>query len=138
MKKHNPSIPILLREAQGTRPKVYARYEFGQEESKSLEGKAGETHEANVALADGHPDHGSRRRGEDWVGQVDDGSLTVWIVLQACRTDKSRRRSRCWSRRDNRWECARMGRGGCSETACHDGMNGRTDGARGLVGWLVS
>ncbi|KAK7729832.1 hypothetical protein SLS53_009130 [Cytospora paraplurivora] len=40
MKKHNPSIPILLREAQGTQPKVYARYEFGQEKSKSLEGKA--------------------------------------------------------------------------------------------------
>lgn len=39
MKKHNPSIPIMLREAQGTSPKVYARYEFGQEKSQSLEGK---------------------------------------------------------------------------------------------------
>lgn len=38
MKKHNPSIPILLREANGTLPKVYARYEFGQEKSQSLEG----------------------------------------------------------------------------------------------------
>lgn len=38
MKKHNPSIPIMLREAQGTSPKVYARYEFGQEKSQSLEG----------------------------------------------------------------------------------------------------
>ncbi|KAF3765103.1 glucose catabolic process to ethanol [Cryphonectria parasitica EP155] len=38
MKKHNPSTPIMLREAQGTQPKVYARYEFGKEESKSLEG----------------------------------------------------------------------------------------------------
>jgi NADH dehydrogenase (ubiquinone) 1 alpha subcomplex subunit 2 len=26
MKKNNPSIPIMLREAQGTEPKVYARY----------------------------------------------------------------------------------------------------------------
>lgn len=26
MKKNNPSIPIMLREAQGTLPKVYARY----------------------------------------------------------------------------------------------------------------
>lgn len=42
MKKHNPSIPIMLREAQGTRPKVYARYEFGKEESHSLEGEAPE------------------------------------------------------------------------------------------------
>lgn len=40
MKKHNPSIPIMLREAQGTSPKVYARYEFGQEKSQSLEGTA--------------------------------------------------------------------------------------------------
>ncbi|CAN8100670.1 unnamed protein product [Discula destructiva] len=38
MKKHNPSIPIMLREAQGTLPKVYARFEFGQETSRSLEG----------------------------------------------------------------------------------------------------
>lgn len=38
MKKHNPSIPIMLREAQGTLPRVYARYELGREESKSLEG----------------------------------------------------------------------------------------------------
>ena len=38
MKKHNPSIPIMLREAQGTSPKVYARYDFGQEKSQSLEG----------------------------------------------------------------------------------------------------
>lgn len=38
MKKNNPSIPIMLREATGTLPKVYARYEFGREKSQSLEG----------------------------------------------------------------------------------------------------
>ena len=38
MKKHNPSTPIMVREAAGTLPKVYARYEFGQEKSQSLEG----------------------------------------------------------------------------------------------------
>ncbi|KAK0717154.1 thioredoxin-like protein [Lasiosphaeria miniovina] len=38
MKKNNPSIPIMLREAAGTQPKVYARYEFGQEKSQILEG----------------------------------------------------------------------------------------------------
>ncbi|KAJ4298702.1 hypothetical protein N0V88_003734 [Collariella sp. IMI 366227] len=26
MKKNNPAIPIMLREAQGTLPKIYARY----------------------------------------------------------------------------------------------------------------
>ncbi|KAL2758492.1 hypothetical protein ACRALDRAFT_1055371 [Sodiomyces alcalophilus JCM 7366] len=38
MKKHNPQIPIMLREAAGTAPKVYARYDFGVEKAKSLEG----------------------------------------------------------------------------------------------------
>ncbi|KAG7291815.1 hypothetical protein NEMBOFW57_001836 [Staphylotrichum longicolle] len=38
MKKNNPTIPIMLREAQGTLPKVYARYAFGKEKSESLEG----------------------------------------------------------------------------------------------------
>jgi len=39
MKKNNPTTPILIREAAGTVPKIYARYEFGQEKSQSLEGK---------------------------------------------------------------------------------------------------
>ncbi|KAI1398847.1 NADH dehydrogenase, alpha subcomplex, subunit 2 [Hypoxylon fuscum] len=38
MKKNNPFTPIMLREASGTLPKVYARYDFGKETSKSLEG----------------------------------------------------------------------------------------------------
>ncbi|KZZ99103.1 NADH:ubiquinone oxidoreductase 10.5kD subunit [Moelleriella libera RCEF 2490] len=38
MKKNNPQTPILIREAQGTLPKVYARYEFGDERAQSLEG----------------------------------------------------------------------------------------------------
>jgi NADH dehydrogenase (ubiquinone) 1 alpha subcomplex subunit 2 len=56
MKKHNPQIPIMLREAAGTAPRVYARYgpsenpppdtqhesntftDLGVEKSQSLEG----------------------------------------------------------------------------------------------------
>ncbi|PQE21279.1 hypothetical protein CJF32_00006404 [Rutstroemia sp. NJR-2017a WRK4] len=38
MKKHNPNTPIMLREAAGTSPKVYARYEFGRERSEDLTG----------------------------------------------------------------------------------------------------
>ncbi|KAH8662356.1 thioredoxin-like protein [Xylariales sp. PMI_506] len=38
MKKNNPNTPILIREAAGTLPKVYARYELGKEKSQSLEG----------------------------------------------------------------------------------------------------
>ena len=39
MKKHNPYTPILLREASGTEPKVFARFEFGKEKSISLKGR---------------------------------------------------------------------------------------------------
>ncbi|UNI24031.1 hypothetical protein JDV02_009811 [Purpureocillium takamizusanense] len=38
MKKNNPNTPIMIREAAGTLPKVYARYEFGNEKQQSLEG----------------------------------------------------------------------------------------------------
>ncbi|KAK7419484.1 hypothetical protein QQZ08_007686 [Neonectria magnoliae] len=38
MKRSNPNIPILIREAAGTQPKVYARYDRGTETSHSLEG----------------------------------------------------------------------------------------------------
>lgn len=38
MKKNNPTVPIMLREAQGTLPKIYARYDLGRETSKSLDG----------------------------------------------------------------------------------------------------
>jgi len=38
MKKHNPHIPILIREASGIHPEVIARYEFGKETQESLSG----------------------------------------------------------------------------------------------------
>ncbi|KAF4628381.1 hypothetical protein G7Y89_g9775 [Cudoniella acicularis] len=38
MKKNNPQTPIMLREAAGIQPRVYARYEFGKEKSESLAG----------------------------------------------------------------------------------------------------
>ncbi|GAB1204635.1 hypothetical protein APSETT445_003297 [Aspergillus pseudonomiae] len=38
MKKHNPHVPILIREASGTLPKVYARYAFGKETLEPLNG----------------------------------------------------------------------------------------------------
>ncbi|EXJ80252.1 NADH dehydrogenase (ubiquinone) 1 alpha subcomplex 2 [Capronia coronata CBS 617.96] len=38
MKHHNPSTPILIREASGVEPKVWARYGFGKEKSESLAG----------------------------------------------------------------------------------------------------
>ncbi|ODM21080.1 NADH-ubiquinone oxidoreductase 10.5 kDa subunit [Aspergillus cristatus] len=38
MKKHNPHIPILIREAAGTLPRVYARYGFGREKQEVLLG----------------------------------------------------------------------------------------------------
>ncbi|OQV01987.1 Mitochondrial ribosomal protein L51 / S25 / CI-B8 domain-containing protein [Cladophialophora immunda] len=38
MKHHNPHIPILIREATGVEPKVWARYGLGKEKSESLSG----------------------------------------------------------------------------------------------------
>ncbi|PYH91894.1 NADH dehydrogenase, alpha subcomplex, subunit 2 [Aspergillus ellipticus CBS 707.79] len=38
MKKHNPYTPILMREAAGTVPRVYARYGFGNEKQEALAG----------------------------------------------------------------------------------------------------
>ncbi|KAI8627819.1 NADH dehydrogenase, alpha subcomplex, subunit 2 [Xylariaceae sp. FL1651] len=49
MKKNNPHTPILLREAAGTLPKIYARYELGKEKSQSLEGLSDKQIEEAVA-----------------------------------------------------------------------------------------
>ncbi|KAF1962783.1 NADH dehydrogenase, alpha subcomplex, subunit 2 [Byssothecium circinans] len=38
MKKHNPHTPIMIREANGIEPKVYARYDFGKEKMIPLKG----------------------------------------------------------------------------------------------------
>ncbi|KAF3910094.1 hypothetical protein AA313_de0202442 [Arthrobotrys entomopaga] len=38
MKKTNPNIPILIREAQGMPPRVFARYELGKEAQIQLSG----------------------------------------------------------------------------------------------------
>jgi NADH dehydrogenase (ubiquinone) 1 alpha subcomplex subunit 2 len=41
MKKNNPYIPIMIREANGTEPRVWARYEFGREKMEDLRGMLG-------------------------------------------------------------------------------------------------
>ncbi|KAH9875271.1 hypothetical protein J1614_004762, partial [Plenodomus biglobosus] len=38
MKKHNPHTPIMIREASGTEPTLYARFDFGKEKKVSLKG----------------------------------------------------------------------------------------------------
>lgn len=38
MKATNPNTPIMLREAGGTLPRVFARFDMGKEKSQSLEG----------------------------------------------------------------------------------------------------
>ncbi|KJX97248.1 unnamed protein product [Zymoseptoria tritici ST99CH_1A5] len=38
MKKNNPHTPIMVREAMGIEPRVYARYEFGVEKVADLKG----------------------------------------------------------------------------------------------------
>ncbi|XP_067124070.1 NADH dehydrogenase [ubiquinone] 1 alpha subcomplex subunit 2 [Centruroides vittatus] len=36
LKQNNPQFPILIRECSGVQPKVYARYDFGKEDSVPL------------------------------------------------------------------------------------------------------
>lgn len=38
MKHHNPHTPIMIREALGIEPRVYARYEYGNEKMEELKG----------------------------------------------------------------------------------------------------
>ncbi|CCC10309.1 hypothetical protein SMACR_02885 [Sordaria macrospora] len=49
MKKDNPATPILIRDASGTPPKIYARFEFGKEKSQSLEGLSDQQIEETVS-----------------------------------------------------------------------------------------
>ncbi|EAW15590.1 L51/S25/CI-B8 domain-containing protein [Aspergillus fischeri NRRL 181] len=49
MKKHNPQTPILIREAAGTLPRVYARYGFGKEKQESLSGLSDQQVEEKVS-----------------------------------------------------------------------------------------
>ncbi|KAG0157238.1 hypothetical protein PDIDSM_4423 [Penicillium digitatum] len=61
MKKHNPQTPIMIREAAGTQPRVYARYAFGKEKQEALSGLSDVqieeriTHIANFAQSDRCP-----------------------------------------------------------------------------------
>ncbi|KAK2765024.1 hypothetical protein FQN54_008723 [Arachnomyces sp. PD_36] len=38
MKKNNPHVPIMMREATGTEPRIFTRYEFGKEKQELLSG----------------------------------------------------------------------------------------------------
>ncbi|KAI1898481.1 hypothetical protein AGOR_G00072790 [Albula goreensis] len=37
LKKANPGFPILIRECSGVQPKLWARYDFGKEQSVALD-----------------------------------------------------------------------------------------------------
>ncbi|TGZ85321.1 NADH-ubiquinone oxidoreductase 105 kDa subunit [Ascodesmis nigricans] len=50
MKKHNPHTPILMREAEGTEARVFARYEFGREQQTTLSGLTDKEIEEKVTL----------------------------------------------------------------------------------------
>jgi len=50
MKHHNPHTPILIREASGVEPRVYARYEFGREKMADLHGLDGKAIEEKVTM----------------------------------------------------------------------------------------
>ncbi|RMJ27132.1 hypothetical protein PHISP_02018 [Aspergillus sp. HF37] len=48
MKKHNPHTPIMMREAVGTIPRVYARYGLGKEKQELLNGLSDQQVEQSV------------------------------------------------------------------------------------------
>jgi len=49
MKKNNPHTPIMLREALGFEPRVFARYELGKEKQEPLSGLSEVDIEAKVS-----------------------------------------------------------------------------------------
>ncbi|KAI1655859.1 NADH dehydrogenase, alpha subcomplex, subunit 2 [Daldinia decipiens] len=70
MKKNNPFTPILIREASGTLPKVYARYEFGKEKSQSLEGTTWTHVDVREVRADNDATGLTDKQIEDTVAQL--------------------------------------------------------------------
>ncbi|EZF29802.1 hypothetical protein H109_06221 [Trichophyton interdigitale MR816] len=50
MKKNNPSVPILIREALDVEPRVFARYEFGKEKQENLLGLSDKEIEQKVTV----------------------------------------------------------------------------------------
>lgn len=48
MKHHNPNIPILIREANGIEPKLWARYAGAKEKQQSLAGMSDKEIEEKV------------------------------------------------------------------------------------------
>ncbi|KAF8428271.1 thioredoxin-like protein [Tirmania nivea] len=50
MKKHNSNTPILMREALGIEPRVFARYELGKEVAQPLTGLSEKEIEEKVAV----------------------------------------------------------------------------------------
>ncbi|DAA76711.1 hypothetical protein H112_08738 [Trichophyton rubrum D6] len=50
MKKNNPSVPILIREALDVEPRVFARYEFGKEKQETLLGLSDKEIEQKVTV----------------------------------------------------------------------------------------
>lgn len=58
LKSANPSVPILLREAAGTRARLVARLEHGREESVHLDGADEETVKRAILAYSDNPSFG--------------------------------------------------------------------------------
>ncbi|KAJ7176698.1 thioredoxin-like protein [Mycena filopes] len=50
IKQHNPDLPVLIREAQGTPARVFARFEMGEEKHVELDNLSAQDVESKVAL----------------------------------------------------------------------------------------
>ena len=84
MKKSNPSIPILIREATGVSPKVWARYGRRYEKPTYIRADTG------VALG--------KEKAEELTGMLPAPQEIIWLtrLTQDCQTRKSRTRSQVW------------------------------------------
>ncbi|KAI8868411.1 NADH dehydrogenase 1 alpha subcomplex subunit 2-like protein [Ramicandelaber brevisporus] len=61
IKKANPALPVLIREAVGVEPRVFARYSYGVEKNVNVEGKSVEEVEKLVrGLVDSIPQEAER------------------------------------------------------------------------------
>lgn len=80
MKKNNPHTPILIREAMGVEPKVWARYEYGREKMEPLMGMSRRLH-----IIDKHTDGTCRigrqgRRGQSHRASKDTYNSSIVIA----------------------------------------------------------
>lgn len=92
MKKNNPNTPILIREATGTSPKVWARYGYGKEKSETLDGMS-QINKKRISLTPNR----SIRQGDRGQGYRT-GEVRVISPLSMCTIPRFPYQKSAWQR----------------------------------------